>query len=174
MTTRILPRIIALVLTAAAVFIALADDPSRTTASSPTATEGLAVIVHKSNPVESLTLAELRKLCLAERRQWDHGRRVTIVLREPETTERAVVLEKVYHMQEHEFERFFLQETFTGKVQVTPKQLATASGVRRFIFNVPGAIGFVRLSEVDDTVKVIQVDGKTPSDPAYPLQVPVK
>lgn len=174
MTTRILPRIIALLFTAAAVFIALADDPSRAPASSPTATEGLAVIVHKSNPVESLTLAELRKLCLAERRQWDHGRRVTVVLREPETAERAAVLEKVYHMQENEFERFFLQETFTGKVQVTPKQLATASGVRRFIFNVPGAIGFVRLSEVDDTVKVIQVDGKIPSDPAYPLQVPVK
>lgn len=172
--TRIFSRFFALAMMMAGVGLIRADTPPAGPAASAPATEGLAVIVHKSNPVENLNLAELRKLCAAERRQWDHGRRVTIVLRDPETAERAVVLEKVYRMQENEFERFFLQETFTGKVQVAPKQLATASGVRRFVFNVPGALGFVRLSDVDGTVKVVQVDGKVPSDPAYPLQVPVK
>jgi phosphate transport system substrate-binding protein len=170
--TGILSRVIALGLFAAVVLNSAADPPSR---SAPErATEGLAIIVHKSNPVENLTLTELRKLCLAQRRQWDHGRKVTVVLREPENAERAIVLEKIYAMKENDLERYFLQETFTGKILVTPKLLSTAAGVRRFVFNVPGAIGFVRESDLDDTIKVIKLEGKSVSDPAYLLQIPLK
>ena len=171
---RSIHRFIALALWAGAALGALAEPPMNPPSPTQAATEGLAVIVHRSNPMENLTFAELRKLCLAQRRQWDHGRKVTIVLREAEYLERAVVLEKVYGMQEDEFERFFLQEKFIGNVQVSPKQLSTAGGVRRFVFNVPGALGFVRASDVDDTVKVIRLDGKSASDSTYPLQIPIK
>jgi len=136
--------------------------------------EALALIVHKSNPVENLTWEELRKLCMAERRQWPSSRRVTIVLREPAQPEREAVLKQVYGFTEQEFNRFFLQGTFTGEVQSAPKQLATALGVRRFVFNVPGAIGFVRVSDLDDTVKVVRLDGKAPTDAGYKLRVPAK
>jgi len=122
--------------------------------------------------VEKLTLEELRKLCLAERRQWSHGRRVTIALCEPGQPERDCVLQQIYGMNETEFTRHFLQGKFTGEILATPKQLATGTGVRRFVFNVPGAIGFVRLGEVDDTVKVIHLDGLSPTNAAYRLTLP--
>lgn len=136
--------------------------------------EPLAVIVHRSNPVDNLTSEELRKLCLAEKRQWPAGRRVTVALREPGQAEREAVLRQVYGFTEAEFNRHFLQGTFTGEVQAAPKQLATGGGVRRFVFNVPGAIGFVRMSEVDDTIKVVRIDGKRPADADYKLRVPAK
>ena len=138
------------------------------------AEEALAIIVHKSNPVENLTWDELRKFCLVERHQWPSSRRVTIALREPGQAEREAVLKQVYGFNEHEFNRHFLQGTFTGEVQSVPKQLATGLGVRRFVFNVPGAIGFVRAGELDDTVKVVRLDGKAPTEAGYKLRVPSK
>jgi hypothetical protein len=43
--------------------------------------------------------------------------------------------------------------------------------VRKFIFNVPGAIGFLRVSDVDATVKVVRVDELLPEDKGYKLHV---
>ena len=131
--------------------------------------EALAIVVHKSNPIENLGIEELRRYCLAERRHWPHGRKVTIVLRETGAAEREVALRELFGMNETEFKRHFLQLTFSAEVQSTPKELATGFGVRRFVVNVPGALGFVRLSEVDSSVKVVLLDGLSPTNTAYRL-----
>jgi ABC-type phosphate transport system substrate-binding protein len=133
--------------------------------------EALAVIVNKSNPVENMTLDELRKYCVQERKRWDDNTRVTVVLRDPGQAEREAVLQLIYKMGESDFKRYFLQAEFTGEVQTAPKHLFTGLGVRRFVFNVPGAIGFVRASEVDTATKVLRVNGHSPSDPDYPLRL---
>ena len=131
--------------------------------------EALAVVVNRSNPVENMTLEELRKYCVQERKHWADDKRVTVVLREPGQMERAAALQLIYRMSESDFKRYFLQAEFTGEVQAAPKHLSSALGVRRFIFNVPGAIGFVRASDVDATVKALRIDGLAFSDPHYPL-----
>ncbi len=131
----------------------------------------LAVIVNKSNPVENVSWAELRKIFQAERNHWPDGRRITIALREPGQMERAAVLRQIYQMNERDFNRYFLQATFTGEALSAPKTLATASGVRKFVFNVPGAIGCVCADEVDETVKVIRVDGRLPGEKGYRLRL---
>jgi hypothetical protein len=43
--------------------------------------------------------------------------------------------------------------------------------VRKFVFNVPGAIGYVRPEDVDESVKVIKINGLLPSDADYVLRV---
>jgi ABC-type phosphate transport system substrate-binding protein len=133
--------------------------------------EALAVIINRNNAVESMSLDELRKYCLQERKHWEDNKRVTIVLRDPGQAEREAVLQLIYRMSESDFNRYFLQAEFTGEVQTVPKHLSSAVGVRRFIFNVPGAIGFVRASDVDGTVKVLHVNGHAPGDPQYPLRI---
>ena len=40
----------------------------------------------------------------------------------------------------------------------------------RFVFNTPGAIGYVRADEVDDSVKVLAIDDLLPGDAQYPLR----
>ena len=135
------------------------------------ADEALAVIVNKINPVEGMTLEELRKYCVQERKHWSDDKRVTVVLRDPGQAERAAVLQLIYRMNESDFSRYFLQAEFTGEVQTAPKHLSSAAGVRRFVFNVPGAIGFVRASDADGTIKVLRVNGYAPGDPRYPLRL---
>jgi ABC-type phosphate transport system substrate-binding protein len=133
--------------------------------------DALAVIVNKSNPVETMTQDELRKYCVQERKHWSNDKRVTVVLRDPGQAEREAVLKLIYRMSESDFTRYFLQAEFTGAVQAAPKHLSSVVGVRRFIFNVPGAIGFVRASDVDATVKVLRIDGFAFGDPHYPLHL---
>lgn len=155
----------------ATIFIAFLAAITGLDASRASADEALVVIVNKGNPVDNVTLDELRKYCVVERKFWSDDKRVTVVLRDPGQAERTAVLQLIYRMSESDFSRHFLQGEFTGQVQSAPKSLTSASGVRRFIFNVPGAIGFVRAADVDATVKVVRVNGVAPGDPRYPLHL---
>jgi ABC-type phosphate transport system substrate-binding protein len=132
--------------------------------------EALAIIVNKSNPIVNVSLTELRKMFMAQQTQWASGNRVTVVMRQPGQGERATALRLIYRMSERDFNRYFLRGTFTGETQSVPKTLATAAGVAKFVFNVPGAIGYVRASEVDGSVKIVRVDGHAPWDGGYPLK----
>jgi ABC-type phosphate transport system substrate-binding protein len=131
------------------------------------AEQALAIIVNQSNPVENFSLDELRKIFLGERSHWPNGRRITLVMLDTTQPERKVVLRDIYGMSEKDFNSHFIQGVFTGAVFVSPKTLATAADVRKFVFNVPGAIGYVRASEVDSSVKVLRVDGHLPEDKDY-------
>lgn len=136
------------------------------------AERNLAIVVNNSNPVNGLTMADLRRVFLGERGHWPNGKRITLVMLEPGWPERAAVLSAIYHMDETEFNNHFLHGLFTGEVFVSPKTLSTPEGVRKFIFNVPGAIGYLRATDVDHTVKVIRIDERLPGDKGYKLHVP--
>ena len=135
--------------------------------------QNLAIIVNTSNTVEGLSMPELRKVFLGERRHWPNGRRITLVMMEPGQLERKTLIREVCQMNENDFSHHFLHGLFTGEVFVSPKTLASPIGVRKFVFNVPGAIGYVRANEVDSSVKVVRVDGRLPDDREYALRIPI-
>jgi hypothetical protein len=131
----------------------------------------LAVIVNLANPVEDLSLKELRNIVMVERTHWPDGRKITVALREPGPPERQAVLSLVYGMNEAGFTRYFLRATFTGQIPNGPRMLSTSELVRRFLVNVPGAIGFVRQIDADMSVKTVRIDGRMPGAPDYSLTV---
>lgn len=139
------------------------------TVNSLAASNDLAIIVNKSIQVDNVSLVNLRKIFLAEQKYWPNGRRVTVVMREPGQAERAAVLQQVYRMSNRDYERYFLRAEFTGEGQGGPKSVSSAAAVRKFVYNVPGAIGYVRADEVDDSVKVLRVDGRAPGESGYRL-----
>src|SRR5580692_5803161 len=115
----------------------------------PAGEQTLAIIVNQSNPVENFSYDDLRKIFLGERSHWPNGRRITIVMLDPSQPERKAVLRDIYGMNEKDLNNHFIQGVFSGAVFVSPKNLATPPDVLRFVFNVPGAIGYVRASDVD-------------------------
>jgi hypothetical protein len=163
---RVLALLVALVLLQARPYGVAGAKPATTPGG-----ENLAIIVNQSNPIDDLSLKELRTVFLGERSHWPNGRRITLVMMDQGLVERNAVLRDVCHMSETEFGRHFLQGLFTGEVFVSPKTLSTPTGVRKFVFNVPGAIGYVRASDVDETVKVIRISGHRVDDPEYPLRL---
>src|SRR5580765_4014288 len=161
------PAIIALILTTAA--LVESAPQSRVQAALPK--QSLAIIVNRENPVENMSTAELRTVFLGERSHWANGRRITLVMMEPGQPERDTLVRDVCHMSEPDLRRRYLQGLLTGEVLVSPKTLASPVGVRKFVFNVPGAIGYLRPEDVDDSVKVIRIDGHLPGDSEYPLKI---
>jgi phosphate transport system substrate-binding protein len=143
-------------------------------AAQTTSDDTLAIIVNQTNNVDDISLKELRTVFLGERSHWANGRRITLVMMDPGLAERKAVLRDICRMNEAEFSRHFLQGLFTGEVFVSPKTLSTPIGVRKFVFNVPGAIGYIRASDVDTTVKVIRVNGHRVDEPEYPLRIEVR
>jgi ABC-type phosphate transport system substrate-binding protein len=145
--------------------------PSQQPAQISPRADHLAVIVNLTNPVEDLSLKELRNIVMVERTHWPDGRKITVALREPGLPERQAVLSLVYGMNEAGFTRYFLHATFTGQIPNSPRMLSTSELVRRFLVNVPGAIGFVRQVDADTSVKTVRIDGRMPGAPNYSLTV---
>ena len=133
--------------------------------------EPLVIVVNRSNPVTDLSFDELRRIFLGNRSHWPNGRRITLVMREPGEAERRTVLHEICGMNEDQFKNHFVHGLFTGEILVSPKILSSPMGVRKFIFNVPGAIGYLRVGDVDDTVRVVRIDELLPDDKGYKLHV---
>lgn len=131
--------------------------------------EPLVIIVNRANPVDNLSFTELRTIFLGDRSHWADGRRITLVMRGPEDPERKAILHDVCGMTEDQLKTHFLRGLFTGDILLSPKILSTPAGVKRFVFNVPGAIGYLRISDVDASVKTVRVDDHLPSDKGYRL-----
>jgi hypothetical protein len=159
------------VFTLAFVWHGVAMDPHPTSPPRVNSTQSLAIIINRANPVDSLSLVELRKLFLGERRHWPNGHRVAIAMLDYGQPERQTVLHLIFRMDEKTYQDHLLRGMFRGNVFVAPKTLASPTIVRKFIFNAPAAIGYVRARDVDGTVKVVRIDGLLPQDKNYPLQI---
>jgi ABC-type phosphate transport system substrate-binding protein len=138
---------------------------------SPAADECLAILVNRSNPVENLSFAELRKVFLGEQNHWSDGRRITVVMLESGKPERQAVLTVIYRMEDKDFNAYFLHHIFTGDIHAAPTTLATPTEVLKFVSNVQGAIGYVRTPAADETVKVVRVDSVLPCDKDYSIRM---
>ena len=142
-----------------------------TTASQPAAPlPPLAVIVHPANPVENLTVSELRRIFMLDTQTWPHGRKITVVLREKGQPERAEGIRIICGVTEREYERQILFRTFQGSVNIGPRSIQSSATMLRFVHNAPGANGYVNADEVDATVKLLRIDGVAVDDPRYPLR----
>jgi ABC-type phosphate transport system substrate-binding protein len=133
--------------------------------------QSLAIIVNPSNPVENCSFEELRKIFMGDKSHWPNGRRITLVMLDPTLPERKVVLREIYNMSEKDLNNHFIQGVFSGGVLAPPKTLASAAEVRKFVFNVPGAIGYVKGTDVDPSVKILRIDGRLPDDKDYRLRL---
>ena len=130
----------------------------------------LAIVVNRANPVDNLTLAELRRVFTFETQKWPNGRKITLVLREKGQPERGDAIRLVSGMSEAQYNRHVLYERFRGSVRSDPRSIESAGAMLRFVFNAPGAIGYVPADQVDDTTKVLRIDGLLPTDDGYPLR----
>ena len=133
----------------------------------------LAIIVNRSNPIDNFTLVELRRIFLLERQSWPNNRKITVVMRDS-GPERAVILRTVCRLSDTDFTRYILQATFRGTTLAPPRTISSSEGMRRFVFNVPGALGYVWSDDVDDSIKVLRIDGKLPGDAGYALADPAR
>lgn len=131
----------------------------------------LAIVVGKNRALDNVTSDELTKIFRAEKPKGSDGVRFTLIACAPGSPERIAALAGIYKMSEDDYSKYFLQATFIGIVQSAPRPLTSAGAVRQFIAGTPGTIGYLRGSDVDDSVKIVKVDGHAPGDADYPLKI---
>ena len=136
-----------------------------------TAWEGLAIVVNPKNPTANLTLAQLRAVFLGERKWWPNHRRVLPSTMRRGTPERQTVLRVIYRMDDRDLDNYLLYQAFKGEASASPATLQTPADVRKFVGTKPGAVGYLRTSDVDDSVKVVRVNGLLPGDDGYPMRL---
>lgn len=129
----------------------------------------VAIIVNKQNPVNGVSLTELTKLLKQEKQYWEGGKKVYLILQEAGSTEKKVVLKRVYQMTDEDLKKYWLGKMFRGEISSFPKTLGSSEAVKRFISQVPNAIGFIDSAAIDTSVKALNVNGKSPGEEGYPL-----
>jgi ABC-type phosphate transport system substrate-binding protein len=134
----------------------------------------IVVIVNAANPVDNLSLGELKKLFLSDRSRWDTGKAVAPVMLAPGAPERTSFLKIVCGMNDADLSKYFMQAAFTGKSATPPKEVGSASAVKSFVAGSAGAIGFVKAGDSspgDTSVRAVKVDGAAAGDPSYKLKM---
>ncbi len=129
----------------------------------------LAVVVSRENPTEEVSFHELVKIFKLDRQRWAHGPKIFLLMPEAGAAERQVLLQKVYRMNDVQLRGFWLQKVYTEELSSVPKTLGSNEAVKRFLNQVPNAIGVIDASAVDSRIKVLRIDGKLPGDPFYGL-----
>ena len=136
----------------------------------------IVVIVNQANPVQNVSMAELRKIFLSDRNRWDTGKNIAPVIAARGAVERVAFLKIVCGMRDAEFSKFFLQAAFTGKDVTPPREVLSGRDVKSIVAGSPGAIGFIRALDFhgdgsDGGVKAVKVEGLLASDPGYKLRI---
>jgi phosphate transport system substrate-binding protein len=114
--------------------------------------DAIAVIVHRENPVEHLTLEQIRKIFAGEIQRWGEiggrDRAVTLVTREEGSGTREA-----------------FQSMIMGKKEISLGALVQDSNgaIRQVVADDRNAIGYISLGLVNDRVKPVQIDGVAPS-----------
>lgn len=136
----------------------------------PAADDDLAVVVNKSNPADNLTKAQLKKMILGEQTSWPGSKKVNVILRATGQPERDGVLRSVCGMSEDDFNQHWMHANLNGETASPPKSLGSAEAVRQLVASIPGAIGFLRVADVNASVKVISVDGAAAGSAGYKIK----
>ena len=129
----------------------------------------LAIVVDRENPRTEITVEELRAIFLGQQREWQDGARIVPLELETGTSERDVFNATVLGMDQAEVDRFRVDQRMRGTGN--PPRVAPSPGsLLRLAGRVRGVIGYVPLSAVDGSVKVLKVSGIAPGKPGYPLR----
>lgn len=131
------------------------------------ATTPIAVVVGQKSPLQNLSMSDLRRVYLGEAARLDKVEGVQVV---EFTPIRREFYERVLDMSEARFKRHWIGLLFAGERTVPPKEFHEVAEVREFLAANPNAIAFIPLNQVAAPLKVVSVDGFSPSSAGYPLK----
>jgi len=133
------------------------------------AARDVALIANKSSRLESLTVAELIKICKGQNRHWPDGRAVTFITRDPATPEMKLVLEKIYAMPKDEVAALIANANHNRADHPAIVVVDSDEALVKKVETTPGAIGLVDVYAITGSVKVVRVDDRLPLQPGYLL-----
>jgi len=131
------------------------------------ALDGLPILVHPSNPVKNLTVAQVRQIYTGQITNWKQigGPDLGIVLVSRDTNSGT-------------YECFNELVMNKEKISDRAEYVGSNGAIRQRVQSTPAAIGYAGLAFVDDTVKALSINGiaataATVRDGSYPIARPL-
>jgi ABC-type phosphate transport system substrate-binding protein len=116
------------------------------------------VITNSANTIETLTKKQLNALLMGETTRWQNKQKVVLAIMKSNTPTGKLVAENILSISAKDIDKHYLTMVFQGKISA-PKSFNSETELRAFVASTPGAIGVIGKSNVDETTKVIKIDG---------------
>lgn len=120
----------------------------------------MAVIINKDNNVSNVTATHLAKIFRSEIKKWPNGTGIVLILHKDSAGEMET-LEHLNKMSASEWKA--LLAAHKDEVQFVDSD----ADVLKIVQALPGAVGFVDVRSVDDSISIVRVDGKLPMESGY-------
>ncbi len=120
----------------------------------------MAVVVNKDNNVGNVTSVHLSKIFRAEVKKWADGKAVVLVLHKDSPGE-VETLQRLIKMSDADWKA--LLAAHKDEIVMADSD----ADVLKIVQTTPGAIGFVDVRSVDNSINIVRVDGKLPMESGY-------
>jgi ABC-type phosphate transport system substrate-binding protein len=130
----------------------------------------IAVIVNPRNSIESISLAELRNIFLGTAQFWKDSTQIVPIVRAPSARERDVLLRRVLHMSDLQFQQYWRKIRVAHKAGHEPIAVVSNGMQMQTVALESGGIALVGTSDLNSSVKVLKVGGHRPGSADYPLK----
>lgn len=114
----------------------------------------IVVVVNKGNPITVATREELRPIFQTTKTQWADGTRTDPINLPEDNTLRQGFDAAVLGLDPDRVARYWVDRKIRGGER-PPRKAATSGAVVRSVAGERGAVGYVRKSEANDTVKIV-------------------
>jgi len=133
------------------------------------AARDMALISNKSNHVESVSVAELTKICKGQSQHWPDGKPVTFITRDPAAPEMKLVLEKIYSLPKEDVAALIANANHNRVNHPAIMVVDSDEALVKKVETTPGAVGLVDVYAITGSVTVLRVGDKLPLQPGYLL-----
>jgi hypothetical protein len=128
----------------------------------------LAVVMAENSSVTGMTFHELKQLYMGQRMKTPAGDWMVPLNRRADDAERIGFDDSVLGMGPETVRQYWIDRKIRGQ-SGPPKTINGSALIVKLVNKVPGAIGYVRLSEAQG-VKVLKIDGKRPGESGYGIR----
>jgi ABC-type phosphate transport system substrate-binding protein len=132
--------------------------------------EPIAVAVNSKNPINNISMLDLRDIFECDRTTWASGSRIVMFSRMSNTPEYDVMLKIIYKMSEGDYRQYWVMRQVRGESSCRATELPSKGITMEALRIYPGAIALIRVSDITPEMKVITVEGKKPDSTNYPLR----
>jgi hypothetical protein len=151
-------------------FIALASSALFVSASgiARASSDAIAVVVSAKSSQRSLSLDDVRRIFFNKDTNDANGDRFVPLNQRSGNPERARFDAQVLNMTPDQVARYWIDQRLRGKR--APATVPSLAMLKRALNELPGAVSYLAVAELDASVRALAIDGRAPSDGSYPIR----
>lgn len=128
----------------------------------------IAVVVSEKSAQRSLSLDELRRIFLNKDSTSQGGDRFVPVNQRANSPDRVLFDVRVLGLTPEQTARYWIDQRLRGKR--APATAGSLTMLKRALTELPGAVGYLAVADLDPSLRALTIDGRDPKDPNYVIR----